>query len=85
MRLTAHYRIRCRSGEIAAKAEALAVEQSVEMPLDAIDDDFVLESIVGRVFGITDAGDGTFRVTVSLAGGLFAKIVVDVVRSLQFP
>jgi ribulose-bisphosphate carboxylase large chain len=67
MRLTAHYRIRCSSDEIAAKADALALEQSVEMPLDAIDDDFVLESIVGRVIGITDAGDGTFRVTVSLA------------------
>ncbi|MGF1620396.1 MAG: RuBisCO large subunit C-terminal-like domain-containing protein [Rhodomicrobiaceae bacterium] len=67
MRLTAHYRIRCSSDEIGGKADALAVEQSVEMPLDAIDDAYVLESIVGRVIGITDVGDGTFRVAVSLA------------------
>ncbi len=67
MRLTAFYRIRCASEEIARKAEALAIEQSVEMPLDAIGDRFVLDEIVGRVDEIADCGDGSFRVRVALA------------------
>lgn len=67
MRLTAIYRIRCNSEDIAQKAEALAIEQSVEIPLDAIDDGFVLGEIVGRLSGIEDCGDGTFQVRISLA------------------
>lgn len=67
MRLTAYYRIRCASEAIEAKAEALAIEQSVEMPLEAIDDGFVLDDIVGRVEEIADCGDGSFLVRVSLA------------------
>ena len=67
MRLTATYRIRCAAAEIARKAEALAIEQSVELPLDAIDDRPVLDDIVGRVGEIEDCSDGSFRVRISLA------------------
>ncbi len=67
MRFTAVYRIRCKSEDIARKAEALSIEQSVEMPIDAIDDRFVLDEIVGRVDGIEDAGDGSFLVRIGLA------------------
>lgn len=67
MRLTAIYRIHCSHAEIARKAEALSIEQSVEMPLDAIDDAFVLAEIAGRLGEIEDCGDGSFRVRVSLA------------------
>jgi ribulose-bisphosphate carboxylase large chain len=67
MRLTAVYRIRCRHDEIARKAEALAIEQSVEMPLEAIDDRTVLDEIVGRIENIEDCGDGSFRVRIALA------------------
>ncbi len=34
----------------------IAVEQSVEMPLEAIDDPFVNSEIVGRVLDIKDVG-----------------------------
>jgi ribulose-bisphosphate carboxylase large chain len=66
MRLTAIYRIRCDAAEIERKASAIAVEQSVEMPLEAIDDSDVLESIVGRVEAIAEQAPGDYRVTVSL-------------------
>ncbi len=67
MRFAAIYRIRCKSDEIARKAEALAIEQSVEMPLAAIDDGFVLDEVVGRVESVEDGGGGTFRTRISLA------------------
>lgn len=67
MRLTAIYRIRCSPGDIGRKAEALAVEQSVELPLEAISDRAILEDIVGRVEDIADLGDGSYRVRVALA------------------
>ncbi len=67
MRITAVYRIRCSADEISRKAEALALEQSIELPLDAVDDVFVRDEIVGQVAAIEDCGGGAFRVSVSLA------------------
>jgi ribulose-bisphosphate carboxylase large chain len=67
MRINAKYRVFCSPEDIARKAEALAVEQSVEMPVDAISDEWVLAEIVGRVGEIADLGDGSFRVEVSLS------------------
>ncbi len=61
------YRIRSTASEIAARAAAIAVEQSVEMPVEAIDDVSVLDGIVGRVEGINDRGDGTFDAHIALA------------------
>lgn len=65
-RFTVIYRIRCDAARIKERAHAVAVEQSVEMPLGAIDDESVLADIVGRVDNIRDAGDGAFDVSVSL-------------------
>lgn len=65
--ITAVYRVRCAAPRIEARARDIAVEQSVEMPLDAIDDQFVLSSIVGRVQQIADRGDGTFSVRIALS------------------
>ncbi len=66
-RLTAVYRVRAEAGAIEARAEAIAVEQSVEMPVSAIDDPKVLADIVGRVEGIADLGGGLFEVRIGLA------------------
>jgi ribulose-bisphosphate carboxylase large chain len=66
-RLTAVYRVRSGAAAIEARAKAIAVEQSVEMPLAAIDDETVLDEIVGRVEAIADRGDGTFDVRIGLA------------------
>jgi ribulose-bisphosphate carboxylase large chain len=52
---------------IEARAHAIAVEQSVEMPPAAIDDAAVLRDIGGTVEGIADLGAGLFEVRIALA------------------
>jgi ribulose-bisphosphate carboxylase large chain len=66
-RLVAVYHVRGDAASIEARAQAIAVEQSVEMPLSAIDDPHVLSDIVGRVEGIFDHGRGYFAVRIGLA------------------
>jgi ribulose-bisphosphate carboxylase large chain len=61
------YHVRCPAAEIEARAQGIAVEQSVEMPLAAIRDERVRTDIVGQVAGIRDLGDGAFEVRVALA------------------
>ncbi len=65
-KLIASYRIRAHASDIVDRAAAIAVEQSVEMPVAAILDQTVLMQIVGRVDGISDCGDGTFDARVAL-------------------
>jgi ribulose-bisphosphate carboxylase large chain len=65
-RLTAVYHVTDSAARIAARAEAIAVEQSVEMPVAAISDRAVLDDIVGEVEEITDLG-GVFEVRIGLA------------------
>jgi ribulose-bisphosphate carboxylase large chain len=62
------YHVRGEAHSIAERARAIAVEQSVEMPVAAIDDDFVTHEIVGRVTGIAEAAAGLFEVRIELAG-----------------
>jgi ribulose-bisphosphate carboxylase large chain len=66
-RFTVTYLVRSTAAEIEARALGIAVEQSVEMPLAAIDDEAVLSEIVGEVQGIVDVGDGLFEVRIGLA------------------
>ncbi len=66
-RIAASYRIRSDARSIEERAKAIAVEQSVEMPVAAIDDRKVLDEIVGRVESIEDRRDGTFAVRIGLA------------------
>jgi ribulose-bisphosphate carboxylase large chain len=66
-RFTAVYRVRGDAGSIEARAQAIAVEQSVEMPLSAIAEADVLADIVGQVEAIEDRGDGLFDVRIGLA------------------
>lgn len=51
-RLLATYRIACAANEIGARAKALAIEQSVEMPVEAICDPRVLAEVVATVESI---------------------------------
>ncbi|MGE0419014.1 MAG: RuBisCO large subunit C-terminal-like domain-containing protein [Acetobacteraceae bacterium] len=81
-RFTVTYLVRGEASAIEARAQAIAVEQSVEMPLAAIDDPAVLRDIVGAVQEISDVGDGRFIVriglataTVGLDGGQFLNMV----------
>ena len=66
-RFTVTYQVRGTAEDIAARAQAIAVEQSVEMPLAAIHDEKILSEIVGVVEGIDDIGDGSFTVRIGLA------------------
>jgi ribulose-bisphosphate carboxylase large chain len=66
-RFAAVYHVYGTAATIDARARAIAVEQSVEMPLDAIDDAHVLSDIVGRVEQISDLGGGQFAVRIGLA------------------
>jgi ribulose-bisphosphate carboxylase large chain len=65
--LQAIYHVRGEARSIEDRARAIAVEQSVEMPISAIDDDSVLSEIVGRVMAIDDLGNGVFEVRIALA------------------
>jgi len=71
-RLTAIYHVRGDAGTIAARARGIAVEQSVEMPVEAIDDSQILDDIVGRVEAINDLGNGVFEVRIALATATIA-------------
>jgi ribulose-bisphosphate carboxylase large chain len=66
-RFTVTYHVRSDAASIEARAQAIAVEQSVEMPLAGIDEPSVLSDIVGKVEAIDDLGGGTFSVRIGLA------------------
>jgi ribulose-bisphosphate carboxylase large chain len=66
-RLTASYFVTCAEADIAARADAIASEQSVECPLEAISEQRILDEIVARVTSIAPAGPGRFRVEVAIA------------------
>lgn len=65
-RILATYRVDAPEAEIRARAEALAAEQSVEMPLSAIADDHVLREVVASVESIAPR-EGRFDVTLGIA------------------
>jgi ribulose-bisphosphate carboxylase large chain len=65
-RILATYRITASESESRARAEALAAEQSVEMPVSAIDDDRVLGETVATVESIRPHA-GYFDVTLGIA------------------
>jgi len=65
--LQAIYRIDCSAGEVEARARALAVEQSIEMPPEAVTSPFVEEQVIGRVEEIEPLGETSFRVRIGLS------------------
>jgi ribulose-bisphosphate carboxylase large chain len=65
-RILATYRITAPEAESRARAEALAAEQSVEMPLAAIRDERVLREVVASVEEIRPRG-GSFEVAIGIA------------------
>ncbi|MEJ0019329.1 MAG: RuBisCO large subunit C-terminal-like domain-containing protein [Acetobacteraceae bacterium] len=66
-RFTVTYRVQSDAASIEARAQSIAVEQSVEMPLDAIAEPAILRDIVGRVEAIEPIGDAVFDVRIGLA------------------
>jgi ribulose-bisphosphate carboxylase large chain len=56
--LTATYLVESEPDRIEARAAAIASEQSVECPLEAIGEQRILDEIVARVDAIEPAGPG---------------------------
>jgi ribulose-bisphosphate carboxylase large chain len=65
--IVATYRVHGSAATIDARAQAIALEQSVELPLEAIDDSRVLRDVVAQVVDVEPAGRETFTVTIRLA------------------
>ena len=65
-RIRATYRIAASESESRVRAEALAVEQSVEMPVAAIGDERVLKEVVARVESIRPHAEN-FEVVLGIA------------------
>lgn len=67
-RLAAIYHVHANAAAtIEARAKAIAVEQSVEMPIEAIDEPSILTDIVGQVEAIEELPNGLFEVRIGLA------------------
>lgn len=66
-RMAVIYRVRSEAAAIEARAQAIAVEQSVEMPLAAITSETVLKDIAGEVQAIHEVEAGLFDVRIGLA------------------
>jgi ribulose-bisphosphate carboxylase large chain len=60
------YEINSSAEEIESRAFGLALEQSVELPIEAIHDDWVMREVVAGVADISPALPGKFRVTIRL-------------------
>jgi ribulose-bisphosphate carboxylase large chain len=61
------YRIRSDAASIEARAQAIAVEQSVEMPVSAIAEPEILRDIVGEVEAIEARGENVYDARIALA------------------
>ena len=66
-RIQAVYRVKADAKSLEARARAIAVEQSVEMPVAPIEDRYVLEETLGRVESIRDLGRGEYEVCIGMA------------------
>jgi ribulose-bisphosphate carboxylase large chain len=72
-RFSVTYHVRASAADIEARAQAIAIEQSVEMPLAAIRDEAIMSDIVGIVQGIDDLGEMLFAVRIGLATDTVGK------------
>ena len=66
-RVIATYRVICERADIEARAEAIALEQSVELPLVAVRDAHVREEVVARVEAIRQCGERAYEIDIALA------------------
>jgi ribulose-bisphosphate carboxylase large chain len=59
------YRLRTTSANVASRAEALLLEQTVELPRSTLPTPFVREHLLGRIVATEAAGEGDYRVTLA--------------------
>lgn len=66
MRFSVTYRIRADSAaDASARAEGIALEQTVEIPRAVVPEGYVADEILGRIEEIGAAGDGIWHATIS--------------------
>ncbi len=66
MRFAVTYRIFAADlAEARARAEAIALEQTVEIPRDVVPEGYIAEEILGRIEEIGPEAEGRFRATIS--------------------
>ncbi len=80
--VSATYLLTSRADEVKKRAAALALEQSVEMPLDAVGDPKIRESIVARVASIEAIDAQRHRVTLQLATATTGEDVTQLTNML---
>lgn len=81
-RISATYLVRCPASEAETRADAIRVEQSVEMPLAGIRDTAILDNIVGQIESITPAGPDAFRITIGLAAQTTTPGIAQMINML---
>jgi ribulose-bisphosphate carboxylase large chain len=81
-RLFATYHVHATSERIDALARALALEQSVEVPMEAVPDAFIAEQVVGRVEDIQRVADDRFAVVIGLATATTGYDVAQTINML---
>ena len=67
LRISATYRLRVGDRERIQRAEALALEQSIEMLASSVNEQHVLDTVVARVDGVTRDTDGTHVARLALS------------------
>ena len=65
--IEATYRVRASASSIAARAHAIALEQSIESPIEAVSNARVLDEVVARVVDILPVDGAAFDATIRLA------------------
>ena len=66
-RFGAWYRLTGDAATVQAKAKDLCIEQTIEFPLDLVDDPFISDYVVGQIDSVVAGPDGVSRALVSFA------------------
>jgi ribulose-bisphosphate carboxylase large chain len=81
-RVTVTYRVAVRPSDVEAVAQAIALEQSVELPATAVHDADVRANVMGRVAAIRPHAEGAFDVDIELAAATMGGDVAQIVNML---
>ena len=73
-RIIAVYRVKSDAASIEARARGIALEQSIEAPLEAVRDAYVAREIVGEPGAIREAAAGVFEVEIALSAATTADL-----------
>lgn len=65
--IEARYQVRSSTDAIEARAAAIAIEQSIEMPIEAVRSPAIRSDILGRIGTIAEIAPGLFEVEIRLA------------------